>query len=167
MSNYTEQIINKYVWEQFHITPSMSATYAQYSGIIPIFPITDIKAGDTAWGTKPYIVYDSFMKTRSKNRYFFPVKSGQMIYSIKGNIEQIYAWRDFIANVLDREDVAAREINEFAGANLSGVTDFFHCINASQVNYIGQTTTQSGQKKMYSTDLIIRYDYHRTNIYNA
>lgn len=165
MSRYPEIIINKYVWEQFSL--QKPAIYSQYSGIIPFFPVNDIKAGDTAWGTKPYIVYDSFAKPRSKNRYFYPIKSTQMMYSIKGSISEIYDWRDFILNVLDREDDAAKDINEYAGENLSGVRSYFHCINAYQMNYIGNTTEQTGQRKMLSANLIIKYDYHISDVYNA
>jgi hypothetical protein len=89
------------------------------------------------------------------------------MYSIKGQISEIYEWRDFIYNVLDREDDAARDINEYSGQNLSNTKIYFHCINASQINYIGNSTEQQGQRKMYSTNLIIRYDYHKKDIYNA
>lgn len=165
MSRYPELIINSYLWKQFEL--AKPAIYSQYSGVTPIFPVTDTKAGDTAWGLKPYIVYDSFSKPRSTNRYFYPVKSGQLMYSIKGSIAEIYEWRDFIINVLDREDVAAREINEYAGENLSNLRSYFHCINAYQMNYIGNTTEMTGQRKQFSTNLIIKYDYHITDIYNA
>ena len=165
MSKYPELIINSYVWKQFEIAKPQ--IHSQYSGVVPIFPVTDVKAGDSAWGSKPYIVWDSFAKARTTNRYFYPVKSTQMIYSIKGSISEIYDWRDFIINVLDREDDAAKEINEYAGENLSNLRSYFHCINAYQMNYIGNTTEQTGQRKMLSANLIVKYDYHITDIYNA
>lgn len=165
MSNYPEIILNKYMWKQFEI--AKPAIYSQYSSsIIPFFPVSDIKAGDTAWGSKAYIVYDSFVKARTTRKYFYPVKSGQMMYSVKGSISEIFEWRDFIVNVLDREDDAARDINEYAGQTLSNSRIYFHCINASQVNYIGNTTEKQGQRKEYSANLIIKYDYHIADIYN-
>lgn len=164
MSSYPEIAINKYVWHQFEI--AKPAIYANYTAIIPFFPVSDIKAGDTAWGEKPYIVYDSMMTSRTRNKYFYPVKSAQMIYSIKGSITEIYEWRDFISNVLDREDIAARDVNKYAGANSLDLNAYFHCINTNQINYIGQTSKISGQIKEYSTDLVIRYDYHINNLYN-
>jgi hypothetical protein len=87
------------------------------------------------------------------------------MYSIKGSIAEIYEWRDFIANVLDREDAAANDINEFCGT-FNNNKYFFHCINVSQLKYVGSSTKDSGAKKEYSTELIIRYDYHLANIYN-
>lgn len=165
MSRYPELIINSYVWKQFEL--AKPAIYSQYSGIVPIFPVSDTKAGDTAWGNKPYIVYDSFSRPRTANKYFYPVKSSQMMYSIKGSIAEIYEWRDFIINILDREDDGARDINNYAGENLNNLRSYFHCVNAYQMNYIGNTTEQKGQRKQYSTNLIIKYDYHITDVYNA
>ena len=163
MSEYPEVAINKYVWAQFQL--AKPTTYAQYGSTIPFFPVTDVKAGDTAWGTKPYVIYDSFIRARSSNRYFYPIKAGQLMYSIKGNLADIFDWRDFIANVLDREDAAANDINEFAGT-LNNNKYFFHCINVSQLKYPGSSTKETGIDKKYATEVIIRYEYHLNNIYN-
>lgn len=167
MSEYPEITINKYVWKQFQI--AKPAIYNQYTSgsasIIPFFPITDVKAGDAAWGNKPYVIYDSFIRARSTNRYFYPIKNAQLMYSIKGSISEIYEWRDFISNVLDREGDAANDVNEFAGT-LNNTKYFFHCLNVSQVKYIGASTKETGIKKEYATELIIRYEYHLANIYN-
>ena len=163
MSDYPEIIINKYVWHQFQL--AKPTIYAKYGSTLPIFPITDNKAGDTAWGNKPYIIYDSFIRARSMNKYFYPVKCAQMMYSIKGSIAEVYEWRDFIINVLDREDASAQDINQYAGT-LNNDNIYFHCINAMQVKYIGSTSQMTGTNKYYSTELIIRYDYHLSDIYN-
>lgn len=161
--SYPEAAINKYVWKQFEL--AKPEIYSLYNNV-PIFPVSDIKSGDAKWGDKPYIIFDSFMKARVSNRYFYPIKSGQMMYSIKGSIEQVFEWRDFISNVLDREDAAANDINEFASANINDFNLRFHCINTSQVNYIGNSSETQGTKKTFSTNLIIKYDYHTSNIYN-
>lgn len=166
MSNYPEIILNKYVWKQFEL--NKTSIYNNYgSSIIPFFPVTDIQAGNTAWGTKPYIVYDSFMRARTTRKYFYPIKSGQLMYSIKGQVSEIYEWRDFIHNVLDREDDSAKDVNEYSGEFLNNTRVYFHCINAYQINYIGNTTEQQGQRKSYSTNLMIKYDYHISDVYNA
>jgi hypothetical protein len=163
MSRYPELIINSYVWKQFET--AKPAIYSQYTGS-PIIPVRDMSS-EYPWGTKPYIIYDSFARPRSARKYFYPVKSAQLMYSIKGSISEIYEWRDFIINVLDREDDAAKDINEYAGENLNGVRSYFHCINAYQMNYIGNTTEQTGQRKQFSTNLIVKYDYHISDVYNA
>jgi hypothetical protein len=164
MSSYPELAINKYVWKQFEVAkPDIYSSY----NIMPIFPVSDNISGTTKWGNKPYIIYDSFMKARVTNRYFYPIKAGQMMYSIKGSVEEIFEWRDFISNVLDREDAAAYDINEYASANINDFNLRFHCINTSQMNYIGNTSEGTGTKKSFSTNLVIKYDYHSSNIYNA
>lgn len=164
MSSYPEIIINKYVWEQFRLAkPGIYASYTH----MPFIPVRDM-GSDYPWGDKAYIVYDSFMKARTANKYFYPVKAAQMMYSIKGSISEIFEWRDFISNVLDREDAAAFDINEYAGesGSFDPLTVKFHCINTSQVNYTGNSTEQQGQRKQLSANLIIKYDYHITDIYN-
>lgn len=172
MSSFAEGIINRYVWEQFKLNGASNISgfsYSAYKNVMPIFPVSDNLTGDEKWSGKPYIIYDSFMKPRSKYKGFYPIKSAQMMYSIKsGKIQEVYEWRDFIFNVLDREDAAAFDINEYAGtvAALQPLTIKFNCINASQVNYIGNTTEVLGTKKTFSTNLVIKYDFHTSNIYN-
>ena len=170
MSNLVEPIINKYIWKQFEINGASNVpgfSFSQYKGVVPIFPVSDNKSGDAKWGSKPYIIYDSFMKGRVGNKYFYPVKSAQMMYAIRGaSLEEIFYWRDFIINVVDREDAAAFDINQFAGETFENNKIHFHCINASQANYVGNTTETLGVQKTFSTNLIIKYDYHSSNIYN-
>ena len=164
MSNYPEVAINKYVWRQFQT--SKPSIYSLYNNVVPFFPVSDAKSGDSKWGTKTYIIYDSFIKPRSTSKGFYPIKSAQMMYSIKGDLTSIYEWRDFIINVLDREDVSANDVNKYAATVIDNMNFYFHSICAYQVNYIGNTTESSGTIKEYSTNVVIKYDYHLTNIYN-
>lgn len=170
MSNLVEPILNKYIWKQFETNGASyipGFSFSQYKGVIPIFPVSDNKSGDAKWGNKNYIIYDSFMKGRVSNKYFYPVKSAQMMYSIRGaSLEDIFYWRDFIINVTDREDAAAFDVNQFAGETIQNNNIRFHCINSSQANYVGYTTETLGVQKTFSTNLIIKYDYHSSNIYN-
>jgi hypothetical protein len=170
MSSLVEPIINKYVWKQFEINGASNVpafSFSQYKGVVPIFPVSDNKSGDAKWGSKPYIIYDSFMKGRVNNKYFYPVKSAQMMYSIRGaSLEEIFHWRDFIINVTDREDAAAYDVNQFAGETIENNSIRFHCINSFQDNYVGYTTETLGVQKTFSTNLIIKYDYHMSSVYN-
>lgn len=164
MSSYPEVAINKYVWKQFEI--AKPAIFSAYKGVVPIFPVSDNKSGDTKWGARTYIIYDSFIKSRMKNKGIYAIKSAQMMYSIKGEIASIYEWRDFIVNVLDREDISARDVNNFAGTNFNDNQYYFHSICTNQINYIGNTTETGGVLKEFSTNIVIKYDYHITNVYN-
>ena len=159
MSKYPEQLINEYVWSRFAVRKP--TVYSQYSGVLPFFPVTDALS-DKAWGSKPYVVYDSMMRPRSNKNWHYAIKSGQMMYGIRGSIAEIYEWRDFISNVLDRQDQTAKELNAYAGANNASTT-FFHSLETFQLNYAGSTSDKSETRKMYSTDLIIKYDYHRSD----
>lgn len=175
MNSYPEVAINKYVWEQFRLDSLKSASvsylggfdYAAYAGVVPFFPLEDGLAGSSKWGDKPYVRFDSFLRPRSSMRSFYPIKSAQMIYSIKGGVDEVFQWRDFISNVLDREDQAAKDINSYAGQNLDNYYTWFHNVSTMQIQSMNQSSPQASQRKTYSADLIIRYEYHITNVYNA
>lgn len=175
MISYPEVAINSYVWEQFRLDSLKSASasylegfdYNAYGGITPFFPVDDATAGTKSWGNKTYVRFDSMTRNRAGvTRGLYPVKGGQMIYSIKGPVDEVFKWRDFISNILDREDIVAMEINEWAGQNLDKYYTWFHNIATMQSNAMNQTTTDTTQRKLYSADLVIRYDYHITNVYS-
>lgn len=163
---YPEVAINKYVWEQFRL--AKPAIYANYTGVIPFFPVDDIQAGDSAWDDKTHIVFDSMMRPRSSNKGLYPVKMGQLLYSIKGPVDDIFEWREFIYDVLDREDQAAKDVNRYAGINIAGYNIFFHSICAHQFNYINMSYKQAPtQRKDQTAELVIPFEYHKASVYNA
>jgi hypothetical protein len=165
MSRYPEVLINNFVWEKFKIhKPNI---YSQYpANIKPIFPFTDSRAGDQTWENKAYIIYDSFIRPRSgQYKYFYPMKSGQLVYSIRGNNGQLFEWRDFIHDVLDREDVVAQEINDFSANDNVNNRIYFECFNVYQTLPVGQTTKDVSLSQQLITNLIIRYDYHTSGVF--
>lgn len=175
MSSLVIRGINAYVWKQFQEDSLIIPASASYLGgfkytayeFAPFFPIDDIMAGSEAWDNKTHIVYDSMGKMRSSRRQIYPIKLGQMRYSIKGPIDDVFAWRDFITNVLDREDAAAYDINEYAGKVIPGWNARLHNVNVNQTNWMNMSyKDQPTQRKDFSTDLIISYEYHISNVYN-
>jgi hypothetical protein len=190
-----EQIINLYVWEQFKTyAPEFYRMYApvvgnQNLGIVPFFPSpasnlpTPVLENDL-----PYIVFDKFSRVRGGYKYFYPIKTDQMRYTIHGGslwginkfeqdrFETTYALTSLIQNILDREDDAARDINEFAkdlpgyaqnpdGLLSNGNVDlnqyYFHCINVYQSGFTDNQQDVSDFMEYNPTrDLIIKYDYH-------
>lgn len=165
-----EVIINHYVWDKFkEYAPDL---VVEYKHSMPFIPVSDVRGGKFPWEEKAYVVYDSYYMNKSTYRNFYPIKCSQMIYSIKGSIQEIFDWRDFIVNILDRGDQAAQEINnpgfiDFLPPELrERVRTHFHSISVYQVNSINQSTKQSGVEKDFSTDLIIKYDYHISNLFN-
>jgi hypothetical protein len=186
-----ENIINRYVWEQFKTqAPAFYSLYPQTAGgndLIPFFPAgvgnipPEILDGDL-----PYIVFDKFTKVRTgAYKYFYPVKSEQMRYTIYGG--SLYGeaanggdrygntvnLTSLITLVLDREDAAADDINEFAEelydnypvSASASVYDYykyrFQCINVFQSGYAeSQQDVSNLMEYRPSRDLIIKYDYH-------
>jgi hypothetical protein len=164
-----EIIINNYVWDKFkEYRPEIAL---KYNYVMPFIPVSDVRAGKLPWKDNTYVVYDSYYMNRTSNRQFYPIKTAQMIYSIKGSIKEIFDWRDFIVNLLDRGDQSGQDINnpgviDYLSPELrSQVKTHFHCTNVFQVNSINQSTQQSGVEKDFSTDLIIKYDYHISNLF--
>jgi hypothetical protein len=99
---------------------------------------------------------------------------GGSLYGInkfeQDRFETTYALTSLIQNILDREDDAARDINEFA-KNLPGYADtangkdlnqyYFHCINVYQSGFTDNQQDVSDFMEYNPTrDLIIKYDYH-------
>ena len=154
-------IINSYVWAQFEENAPVFS--AQYGSIVPIFPVYDAKAGDASWGNKSYIVYDNMARVRSG--VFYGVRKEQLVYSIRGDIPEIFALRDLITDVLDRGDDTAKDINEYAGENLENPYIFFHDFKVFQQDFTNEKTDKHSTRQFYSTDLIIEYQYHQQSIY--
>jgi hypothetical protein len=157
------------------------------NSLIPFFPAgvgnvpPEILDGDL-----PYIVFDKFTKVRTgMYKYFYPIKSEQMRYTIYGgslygdvaNGADRYGntinLTSLITLVLDREDAAADDINEFAEelydnypvSASASVYDYykyrFHCINVFQSGYAElQQDVSDLMEYNPSRDLIIKYDYH-------
>ena len=186
-----ENLINEYVWEQFKTqAPAFYNLYPKTIGgpdFIPFFPAgvgnvpPEIIENDL-----PYIIFDKFTKVRTgAYKYFYPIKSEQMRYTIYGG--SLYGeaanggdrygntinLTSLITLVLDREDAAANDINEFAEelydnypvSASASVYDYykyrFQCINVFQSGYAeSQQDVSNLMEYRPSRDLIIKYDYH-------
>jgi hypothetical protein len=181
-----ENIINLYVWEQFKTyAPAFYNLYGPTSGgpdIVPFFPApannlpTAVLDNDL-----PYIMFDKFSRVRSGYKYFYPIKTDQMRYTVVGgslydinrNQQDRYATTinltSLIQSILDREDDAAKDINEFTktlpdynDANYPELNKYyFHCVNVYQSGFTDTQQDASNFMEYNPTrDLIIKYDYH-------
>lgn len=180
-----ESVINRYVWHNFETeAPEFYNLYPPTVGgtdFIPFFPAGTINLPpEVVENDLPYIIFDKFMKVRTgKYKYFYPMKSEQMRYTIFGgslfgtatNGADRYgvtvALTSLIQLLLDRDDQSAVEINEFANENnlyASSRPEFkyhFHCLNVFQSGYAeSQTDVANLMEYKPSRDLIIKYDYH-------
>jgi hypothetical protein len=181
-----EQIVNLYVWEQFKTyAPQFASLYPPSSGgneIVPFFPapVSNLPL-QVLEEDLPYIVFDKFSRVRGGYKYFYPIKTDQMRYTIHGGslwgINKFERDRygttvnitSLIQNILDREDDAAQDINEFT-KNLPDYNDpnypelnkyYFHCVNVYQSGFTDNQQDVSDFMEYNPTrDLIIKYDYH-------
>ena len=183
-----EEIVNRYIWHQFKIyAPEFCKPYVQVSGgpeIIPFFPAPPTNV--PAWildQNLSHIVFDKFTRVRGPYRELYPIKTDQMRYSIVGgaiggeNYGYPYLQEDRYANtikltsliykILDREDAAAQDINNFANT-LPGYSEsnpmfkyFFHCFNAYQSGFTeNQGDVENFMDHNAKRDLLVKYDYH-------
>ena len=188
-----ENIINRYVWEQFKTNaPEFYNLYPPTVGgtdFIPFFPAGASNVpGFILEEDKPYIIFDKFTKVRTGSmKYFYPIKSEQMRYTIYGGSLGQYSFNQagagatpgytfdrygstinlasLITLILDREDAAANDINQYAGSLYENTSDYFkyyfHCVNVFQSGYAeSQQDVANLMEYRPSRDLIIKYDYH-------
>jgi hypothetical protein len=102
--------VNQYLWYTLlEINPDLDLDYGT---IIPFFPIADFGSGfDWAEQGKPYVLYDRMIRMRYNE--FYPSKRDHFIYAIKGQDTDLMAWSSAIQYILDRQDDAAQDINEW------------------------------------------------------
>ncbi len=134
--------------------------------IVPIFPISVAKnTSNFSWDTNNVLItYDDFIKQRAGSmKYFYPIKSMQALIKVTSpTIVGSLNLRTLMYDLLDREDVSAEEINQYS-KTLYGVDAKFwlHCINLYQVTYMEDATNLDVQRSVFSTDFVVKYDFHK------
>lgn len=158
MSNRFPPIaLNRYVWAKFaEAYPEAAADYQ----IMPFFPTYDNTAIGNSWDDKLYVVYDVIAKYRASP--FYVVKSESTLYSLRGQIEDVFLWREFIIDTLDKMDDGAKDLNEWLGENYANNEVFFHELTVYQSEYARAATKRAAdtQFNLYAAELIISYKYH-------
>jgi hypothetical protein len=112
------------------------------------------------------ITYDRLMRFRTKP--FYGVKKEQLLYTIHGSVQSVQNINIIISQLLDREDAAAQDINDWASDNpisLNGeevdLNVFFHRIRVYQVDetrdLLELNSVNLGE---WPSKIIIEYDYH-------
>lgn len=158
MSNRFPPIaINKFIWAKF--AEEYPETAAGYQ-VVPFFPTYDNTAIGNSWDDKLYVVYDVIAKYRASA--FYPIKSESTLYSLRGKIEDVFLWREFVIDMLDKMDDAAKDINEWLGENEPDNEVFFHEFTVYQSEYARAATKRAAdsQFNLYAAELIISYKYH-------
>jgi hypothetical protein len=112
------------------------------------------------------ITYDRLMRFRTTP--FYAVKREQLIYTIYGSVQSVQNINVIVSQLLDREDAAAQDLNDWARDNpisLNGQTVlsnvFFHNIKVYQIDETRDILElNSVNMSEWASKIIIEYDYH-------
>ena len=156
--------VNGYLWDTMKaIEPSLSSKYKNKT---PIFPLGDAASGTKAWENMSYMIYDR-MFTIMKNP-FYPIKCEEIRYYLKAKETDTFLWGSAIQIILDRQDDAGKDINDWIRNN-GGNEEYpvyFHKLRVNQV-----TSSMASEKEnirdfsirnYYVTEFIIDAEYHYT-----
>ena len=149
--------VNRYVWGQMKLIDETLED--QYNGIIPFFPIADSRGGDSAWGEKPYVVYDQLFKVNGRK---FPyIHRAQFLYYIRGQANDTITWGTAIQHIIDRGDDAAKDCNEFLGKEkIDDPTSIFYVkMRGFAVDEASDQRIDLQVRQYYTTTLIVEVDY--------
>lgn len=133
--------------------------------VIPIYPVTNAgtQLPETTIPNSLTIIYDDFIKQRSGNmKYFYPMKGVQSRFKVTTDDYGVTrAITNKLVEIIDREDAAAEDINQFMRQYYSNNHRIYlHCVNAYQTTYVKDATTLDDQRNVFSQDIIIKVDYH-------
>lgn len=170
--------IARYAYEQLITMPEFTeyGNLRDENGLrqIPVIPSNPYPAGasgplifDTITNPDQFLmVYDDFIKSRSGGmKYFYPIKSIQSRIKVSiSDFSKLILFRNRLIEVLDREDAAAEDINNWMKETYDQTPRImFHCINAYQTVYLSDATNMDDQRNVFSGDIIIKADYHIIN----
>lgn len=155
--------VNGYLWDTMkQVDPSLSKKYGQR---VPFFPLSDSTSGTKSWENKPYVIYDRMLRIRRNP--FYPIKNDHILYYLKGNEEQTIEWGSAIQYILDRQDDAAQDINDWNRNQTDPAHVYFHHLRVHQTDS-GDMGSPSGTRDFsvrpyYITRFIVEAEYHLTD----
>jgi hypothetical protein len=101
--------VNGFLWDTMKkIEPALSD---KYGSTIPFYPVGDSAAGDEPWDNNPYFIYDRVFRFSSKP--FYEHKRESTLYYLKAREVDSLTWSAALQMILDREDDAAKDINDW------------------------------------------------------
>jgi hypothetical protein len=169
--------INGYLEEQLKlfevVTPAQSFS--------PFMPVMSTSIDDiygeilSTDATLPIVIaYDTLSRFRPNS--FYRHKREQVLYTVHGPQDKVFAAIRIINAALDREDSAAQDVNAWASINQS-ITPrtsqdiFFHNIRTFQIDesrdLLELQSAISSTRPIYRNKIIVQYDYHTTDPLDA
>jgi hypothetical protein len=150
-------LINNYLWDL--ASGSVSGQSAVASAVWktsnytyrPFYPVSENLAPEST--TMPYVLYDYMLEL--PNDTFWPINCERAVYSIVGDIPQIFYVKNFIYENLKKFDKSAQDVNN----HIKDSEINFKFIKVSQGNFIADEKRIDSYKPKYITSLILYYDY--------
>lgn len=159
--------VNGYLWDTMkQLDPTLTQA-KKYGSKIPFFPIGDSASGQKQWENKPYFIYDRVFRFASSP--FYPKKRESFLYYLKAPVIDSLQWSAAVQLILDREDDAAKDINDWIRLQPNGCDDYplyFHNLRVYQSR--SGTPSSSGDMRdgtsrpYYITEFMIDCCYHFT-----
>jgi hypothetical protein len=123
--------------------------------------MSDSASGTKSWETKPYVIYDRMLRmTKSP---FYPIKKEHILYAVKGKEESTLEWGMAIQYILDRQDDAAQDINDWNRSQETPANVYFHSLRVFQTSDMGSVTRDFSNRPFYITEFIVEAEYHFTD----
>lgn len=156
--------INGYLWDTMKaINPNLETIYGTK---FPFYPIGDSASGSEPWDERPYFVYDRVFRFATSP--FYPKKRESFLYYLKAREVDTIEWSAALQLILDREDDAAKDINDWIRSQ--GPNDdydvYFHNLRvyqsrsgtASSTSQLRESTVQP----FYISEFMVDTCYHFT-----
>jgi hypothetical protein len=172
---YPPYWINQYIYEKLseYDDIGMSST----SQLNPIFATSPTNIDEvyrdviqaTAVSEPLVIIYDKMITFRPTK--FYPHKREQLIYFLYStSLANVNNANIVISQILDREDAAAQDINQWAIEKQKGPNPLpmshnvmFHNVKVYQAQESRDLLDLASARTMFINKLIIEYDYHAKN----
>ncbi len=162
--------INGYLEEQLKLFEVVPPTQT-FSPFIPVMSTSiDDLYGEflSTDATLPIIIaYDTLSRLRPNA--FYRQKREQILYTVHGPQDKVFAAIRIINAALDREDSAAQDINKWASENQAtnaGTSQdvFFHNVKTFQIDesrdLLELQSALGSTRAIYRNKIIVQYDFH-------
>ena len=164
--------INRYIYEKLSEYDDIGVDATQQ--LVPIFATTPTNIEEiynnvlqsTTVAEPLLIQYDRLIRFRPSP--FYPHKREQLLYYFYStSIANVNNANIVISQLLDREDAAAQDLNQWAIEKQEGpnplphdLNVFFHNIKVYQADETRDLIELASARTMFINKLIIEYDYH-------
>jgi len=159
-------IVNNYLWSVMKLIEPTLTQSKNYGTTIPFFPLGDSNSGKKGWENKSYVIYDRMFKAMKDP--FYPIKCEEIKYHLKAKEQDSFIWGSAIQQILDRQDDAGKDVNNWIRNNGGSVKYpiYFHSLRVFQLSESMPTDPGNvrdlSSRPYYISEFIIDMKYHYT-----